>query len=316
MTQTRAGIFAMLGACLIWGFMPAIYKPLAHIPSEEVLAHRVLWSLVFFGLILAARSRLGDVRIALGSGRQLRGVAFAAAMISVNWFFLIFATALGRNTETSLGYYIYPLLAVALGRFVFGETMRPGQWVAVALATLAVCLLTFGHGTPPWIAIALGASFAIYGALKRTVASDALVSVTAELLVFLPVVVAIFVWLGVTRGFGFGDDLFISLYMVIAGPITAFPLILFSFAARRVEMKTLGVMQYINPTLQFFCAVVLFAEPFTGWHMAAFALIWTALALYTLSAWRQDSLARKQSMTDPASAAVVTNSSKEGSAKP
>lgn len=316
MTPVRQGVLAMLGACLIWGFMPVIYKPLAHIPSEEVFAHRVLWSLVFFALILVGRGRLGGVRQALATPSKRRRVLLAAAMMSVNWFLLIFATALGRNTETSLGYYIYPLIAVFLGRVIFGERMSLAQGAAVGLATLAVLVLAIGQGTSPWIALALGGSFAIYNVVKKTVTEDPQVSVTAELLVFLPVVIGIFLWLAASKGFHFGEDLYFSLYMMVAGPVSAFPLILFSFAAKRVAMKTLGVMQYINPSMQFFSAVVLFAEPFTGWHMLAFAMIWTALVIYTLSAWRQDSRARRQVTTASALSAVSAKPSSDGSANP
>lgn len=282
----------MLGACLIWGCMPLIYKPLAHVPSEEVLAHRVIWSLAFFAAILAAQGRLGRVAAALGTAGQIGRTTLAAAMISVNWFLIIFATAIGRNTETSLGYYIYPLLAVLLGRLIFAERMARAQAVSVALAIIAVATLAAGLGSLPWIALAVAITFSWYGVIKKTVAADALVSVTAELVMFLPFVVAILFWVSSAKGLAFGADAFDSVYMAVAGPVTALPLILFSYAARRVRMSTIGLMQYINPTLQFLTAVLLFGEPFTPWHAAAFSLIWIALALYTASAWSQDRASR------------------------
>lgn len=288
MTETRKGLLAMLGACLIWGCMPLIYKPLAHVPSEEVLAHRVIWSLVFFAAILHAGGRLGHIRTLLATSRQVAVTGFAAAMISVNWFLIIFATSVGRNTEGSLGYYIYPLCAVFLGWLLFSERLARTQWAAVTLAAGGVALLTAELGALPWLALALAVSFALYGVVKKRMAADPVVSVTAEMLVFLPVVACILGWLAVTGRWTFGTTVFESVYVVIAGPVTALPLILFSYASRRLRMATIGLLQYLNPTLQFLTAVVLFGEPFGPVHLAAFSLIWVALVVYSAAALRAE----------------------------
>ena len=316
MSEAQKGILALVGACLIWGFMPLIYKPLVHVASEEVLAHRVVWSLIFYAGILAAQGRLGRVRAVLGTRRQIVTVAVAAAMISVNWFLIIYATAQGRNSEGSLGYYIYPLLAVLLGRLIFGERMSGVQIAAVAMAGVAVALLTMGLGRLPWISLAMAVSFAYYGVIKKRMSADAVASVTAELVMFLPVVALIFAYVYATGPGTFGRDTFDSLYIVVAAPVTALPLILFSYAARRVRMSTVGLMQYSNPTLQFLTAVVLFGEPFTVWHAAAFGMIWTALAIYSLSALHQDRAARSVAIAASGVSATDISPASEGSAKP
>ena len=316
MGEAQKGILAMAGACAIWGGMPLIYKPLAHIPSEEVLAHRVVWSLVFYAGLMIARGRFDRVRDTVRGLRNAGMVAIATVMISLNWFLIIFATAIGRNTEGSLGYYVYPLLAVLLGRVLFGERMSLAQAAAVALAGVAVALLTVGMGKLPWISVVLAVSFACYGVIKKQMNADAVASVTAELAMFLPVVALIFAYLYTSGRATFGQDGFDTVYMVLSGPVAGLPVILFSYAARRVRMSTIGLMQYSNPTLQFLTAVVLFGEPFTTWHAAAFILIWTALAIYSVSFFRQENAARRVSSASSGVAATVRKSSSDGSANP
>lgn len=316
MGEAQKGILAMAGACAIWGSMPLIYKPLAHIPSEEVLAHRVVWSLVFYAGLMIVRGRFDRVRDTVRGLRNAGMVAIATIMISLNWFLIIFATAVGRNTEGSLGYYVYPLLAVLLGRVLFGERMSLAQAAAVALAGVAVALLTVGMGKLPWISVVLAVSFACYGVIKKQMNADAVASVTAELAMFLPVVALIFAYLYATGRAMFGQDGFDTVYMVLSGPVAGLPVILFSYAARRVRMSTIGLMQYSNPTLQFLTAVVLFGEAFTPWHAAAFILIWTALAIYSVSFFRQENAARRVSSASSGVAATVRKSSSDGSANP
>ena len=237
-------------------------------------------------------------------------------MISINWFLIIYATTEGRNTEGSLGYYIYPLLAVLLGRLIFGETMGRGQILAVLMAGLAVVMLAMGLGTLPWISVAIAISFAYYGVIKKRMSQDAVVSVTAELVMFMPVVVLIVAHTYTSGTAQFGQSVFDSIYILIAGPVTALPLILFSFAASRVRMATMGLMQYSNPTLQFLTAVLLFGEVFTGWHAIAFLLIWGALAIYSVATWRQDSAARKAAIAASGVSTTVMKSTSDRSANP
>lgn len=295
MSAERAGVLAIIAACLIWGLGPLYWKLLRHVPAIEVLAHRTFWSLVIFAVYLGLQGRLGELRTALGSRRQIGVIALAALMVSVNWFLYIWSIANEHATEASLGYFLFPLVAVLMGRLVFGERPDRLQWAAIALAGLAVLVLTIGLGVAPWIALTLALTFGLYGLIKKQLSIGPVVSVTAEVLLLLPVSLAILGQIHGTRGGAFGADLQDSLLLIFAGLFTATPLMLFSYAARRVTMATLGVVQYLNPTLQFFCAVVIFGEPFGLWHGIAFPMIWMALALYTVALIRQDRAARRSS---------------------
>lgn len=286
MTESGKGVLAMVGACSIWGLSALFYRLLADVPPLEVLAHRTVWSLVVFGIVLALQTRLAETRIALTGTRKFALVFAAAAMISCNWFFFIFSVQVGRVVESSLGYYIFPLVAVALGGIVLRERLSKPQLAAVGLAALAVVILTAGLGVAPWISLILAVTFGIYGLLKRWVDAGPVVSVTAEVLVLTPIAVAYLIWLGADAGV-FGHDLWLSMLLVLAGPMTAIPLIMFSYAAKRASLSTLGLVQYLNPSLQFFVAVVLFGEAITLWHAIAFPIIWVALALYSWATLRR-----------------------------
>lgn len=301
MGEAQRGVMAMVGACLIWGLSPLYYKLLVHVPPLEVLSHRTLWSMVFFGIVLLFQGRMGQVLQLLGNVRRLALVVLAALSISANWFLFIYSIQVGRAVEASLGYYIFPLVAVLLGVVVFRERLSLAKISAVALAVVAVLVLTLGLGAPPWISLALAFSFGIYGVIKKGVSAGPVVSVTAEVLMLAPLAL---IWLwgvhfqelqGLTgRNLGvFGNNLRDSLLLLLSGPLTATPLILFSYASRRVALATIGLVQYLNPTLQFSVAVLIFAEPMTRWHAIAFPLIWLALAVYSLETLRQDRSARR-----------------------
>lgn len=316
MTERGKGVAAIIAACTIWGLSPIYYKQLSHIPSLEVLAHRVWWSLVLFVIILAAQSRLGEVRKALSTRRNFGLIVVAATMVSVNWFLFIFAIQIGRTTETSLGYFIYPLVAVVIGRFGFGERLGVAQWLAVGLAFLAVSLLTYGLGVAPWISIALAVTFALYGTIKKELQVGPVISVTCEILLYAPLALAVIVVAQMGGQGGFGSNWRDSLLLIISGPITAIPLIFFSVAAKRVAMSTVGLVAYLNPILQFFCAVIIFGEPFGPWHAIAFPMIWVALTLYSISALAQDRTARRASLSSAGVALTETKPASEASANP
>lgn len=282
MNERAKGIWAMIATCVIWGLSPIYYHAIKHVPPGEVLAHRTLWSLALFSVILALQRRLPELGAALVS-RRIGVIVLAALMISANWLLFIWSVQAGRVVESSLGYYIFPLVAVCLGVVVFRERLRPAQIAAVGLAAGAVVVLTLGLGAAPWVALGLAVTFGFYGVLKKGLPLGPVLSVGAEVTVLAPLAV---VWLALTGAGHFGTDAATTALLVGSGALTAVPLILFSYATRRVELATIGLMQYLNPTLQFFCAVAVFAEPFTRWHMIAFALIWSALALYTWSGLR------------------------------
>lgn len=299
MTPQHRSILALIGACTIWGLSSMFYKLLAHVPPGEVLAWRTVSSVVFFAAILGPQNRLHELRAAFSSRQMAALVLLAALMIAANWFFFIFSIQAGRAVESALGYYVFPLVAVAMGRVVFGEKLHPLQWLAVGIAALAVSVLTWGLGAAPWISMILAVTFATYGALKKRLPLGPVISVMAEVLWLLPVAL---VWLALR---GHIWDLPTYALLLAAGPMTGVPLILFSRAARGVRMSTVGLVQYMNPTLQFFVAVLVFAEPFTRWHAIAFPMIWGALALYSLVAMRQDRAARKAAQAASASGTAV-----------
>lgn len=286
MSEAAKGVMAMVAACTIWGLSPLFFAQLAHVPPVEVLAQRTLWSLVFFAGILAVQGRLREVAQSLATPRRFALVAAASAIISVNWFLFIYAVGIGRTTESSLGYYIYPLVAVAIGAIVLREALSGLQIASVALAALAVTVLTVGLGAAPWISLGLAVAFGFYGLLKRWVEAGPVVSVTAEVLLVLPVGLGYLIWVAQTRGLT-AEPRDIALF-IASGPLTAVPLMLFSYAARRVRMATVGLIQYVNPTLQFGCAALILGEVITLWHMIAFPLIWVALILYSGASLRRE----------------------------
>lgn len=316
MTEAGKGVLAMVVACTVWGLSGLYYKLLAHVPPLEVLAHRTLWSLVFFAGVLALQGRLSQLRLALGSRRDAGIVMFTALMISVNWFVFILSIQIGRATEASLGYYLFPLVAVGLGRVAFGERLTRLQGLAVALAALAVTILTLGLGVAPWIALILSCSFGLYGLMKKRLGAGPVVSVTAEVLVLSPIALAVLVFMHRDGGGAFGTDLGESLILMFSGILTAIPLMLFSYASKRVRMGTIGLVQYINPTLQFIVAVTIFTEPVSFWHLIAFVLIWGALALYSAASIGVERAARRTRAASSTLSTTVMNPASDGSAKP
>jgi len=304
MTDSTKGVLAMFIACCVWGLSPLYYAQLKHVPPVEVLSYRCMWSLIFFVLILLVQRRLYLVWQALRSGRNVLVILMAGLMISINWFLYIFAIANGQALESSLGYYIFPLVAVVLGRVVFAERLSRMQGAAVAMAAVAVLTLAVGLGVPPWIALILAGTFGMYGLIKKKLDVGPVVSVTGEVLLLSPLAIGWIYLRGTGGELGHAWDT--QALLAFSGPLTATPLILFSYAARRARLSTLGLVQYVNPTLQFACAVFVFGEPFTPWHGIAFPLIWLALALYSLSVLRQDRAARKASVSADTSSTTVT----------
>jgi chloramphenicol-sensitive protein RarD len=292
MNDATKGFWAMVTACVIWGLSSIYYKALSHVPPLEVLSHRTIWSLVFFGLILTFQGRLRVLGAALRS-RDGFVLVFSATVISINWFTFIWSVQSGRAMEASLGYYVFPLVAVLIGVLAFGERLGRLQAIAVGLAGVAVAVLFLGLGAKVGIVLILAVSFGLYGLAKKYLSVGPVVSVTAEVLLLAPLAL---LWLtGLHAGWWqtggqdahFGRDAATTAMLAFSGVLTAGPLMLFSYAARRVRLATVGLVQYLNPTLQFACATLVFGEPLTLWHTVAFAVIWTALALYSYATLRQ-----------------------------
>ena len=316
MTDTQKGVLALIAACCIWGLSGLFYKALSDVPSHEVLAHRTVWSLVFFGIVIGVQGRLHVLWSAVQNPASLKVIVAAALLISVNWFLFIWSIHAGRATEASMGYYIFPLVAVLIGRLVLSERLSRTQWVAITLAATGVMSLTIGLHILPWISLVLASTFGLYGLLKKRLDLGPVISVSAEVLILCPLGLGWLIYLHMGQGGAFGQELTQSLLLMASGPITAMPLILFSFGARRLTMSTVGIVQYINPTLQFLVAVLIFGEPFGVVHLIAFALIWSALAIYSSSAFTQDRARRRAVMVSEAEVVVSTNPSSDVSAKP
>ena len=287
MTEANKGVAAIVAACLIWGGVTLYYHALAHVPPLEMMAHRTLWTAVCFAGLLAVQGRLGEVA-ALWRGPERASVMLSSAFIAVNWFLFIWAVGGGHAVEASLGYYIYPLVSSVIGVVVFRERPVVLQVVAVGLALVAVLVLTVGLGVAPWVALTLASSFAGYAAVKKGLRVGAVVSVTMEVLLLCPFAVAVLIWTEWHGGGWFLRDGLHTAVLPLAGVISGGPLILFSYGAARVRLVTSGLVQYLNPTLQFVSAVVVMGEPVTLWHGVALALIWLALALYTAAGFWAD----------------------------
>ena len=282
MNSSTAGILSIILACVIWGFAPVYYKLLVSVPPFELLSHRTLWSFSFFFLVLGAKGQVKEFKSAVFSFKgQLPIILLASVLIAINWFFFIYAIQTNQTTEASLGYFIMPLVTVVWGLIIFNEKLSVFQWFSVLLAAIAVCILTFGLGVPPWIALILSFSFSIYAVLKKKLGISPIVSVTGEVFVLVPISLLLLLYFHTGGQGSFGSDWKMTVLLALSGPLTAAPLILFSYGTRKVNLSTAGILQYLNPSLQFFCAAYIFMEPLSKWHMVAFPLIWVALLIYS-----------------------------------
>jgi chloramphenicol-sensitive protein RarD len=287
-SEAQKGILAVLASGLIWGFSPIYYKLLTHVPPIELLAHRVLWSVIFFVLLLGFQRRLGALRTAIITRRSVAILFLGACLIGVNWYIFIWSIQVEKATEASLGYFIFPLVVVTMGWIGFGERLSWLQNIAIALAAAAVILMTVSKGLFPWIALVIAFSFSLYGYVKKTILTGPVVSVTAEVLLLVPLAVTVLYFFHRGGAGSFGKAGFDTLLLMVSGPLTATPLIFFSYAAKRISMATLGLANYLNPTIQFFCAIVIFNEPINSVQFFSFAMIWLALALYSLEGFRKE----------------------------
>lgn len=283
MTEHLKGAIAMITACTIWGLSAIYYKQLSETPPIEVLCHRTLWSVVVFTLFLRLQNRLEELKIIFRNRKLVQTLFWAAAMISMNWFFFIWSVHNDRATEASFGYYIFPLVAVVFGLFFFNERLSLMKWVSVVLATIAVLILAISQNILPFIALVLSISFGIYGMLKKQISLGPVLSVTSEVILLLPVALILLLYWHLDGSGSFGTNITTTSLLIFSGPMTAVPLMLFSYAARRVQMTSLGIIQYLNPSLQFFVAIFIFLEPFGLWQAVAFGFIWLALFIYSFA---------------------------------
>lgn len=279
----KKGIFYAFCAYAMWGFFPIYWKLLDGVPPIEILSHRMVWAFVFCVVLLAVTRKWSWIRAALHDWRTVVIVFFAAVLLSINWFIYIWGVNSGFIVETSLGYFINPLVNVVLGVVIFKERLRPGQWAAVALAAFGVVFLTFVYGRLPWIALTLAFSFGFYGVLKKKVRLPALEGLSLETGMLFIFALSFLLWRSINGTGSFGNtDLATNLLLIGTGIITAVPLLSFAAAAHLIPLSLMGIMQYIAPTFQFMIGVFIFNEPFSPQLLIGFSIIWAALALYTL----------------------------------
>ena len=278
----RRGLLAAATAFTIWGVFPAYWHLLKAVPSMQIMAHRVVWSAVLVVGWLLWRQGWDWWRTIAAQPRMLAALALSGVVIAFNWGLYIWAVNAGHVVETSLGYFINPLVTVALGVVVLRERLRRPQWIAVACAAAGVAWLTWSAGSPPWIALGLAGSFALYGLVRKLVPVDAVAGLGVEsLFMFLPAL-AYVLWAEAGHGGGFigGWSLGTQLLLVFSGVVSAVPLVAFAYGVRRIPLSLVGLLQYIGPTLQLLLGVWFFREPFTAVHALGFGAIWLGLAIF------------------------------------
>lgn len=280
------GISYAAGAYALWGMLPIYWKLLDRVPATQLLGHRIIWSFLWLLLVLILMRQWKAFWNASTRWSVLPLYALAAILIGVNWFTYVWAVNAGFIVETSLGYFINPLLSVLIGVIFLKERLRPLQWVPVGIATIGILYLALTHGSRPWIALTLASTWAIYGLVKKTAPLDSLYGVALETgILFLPILIYLIhedmAGQGAFRHAGLRYDML----MVGAGLITTIPLLMFASAARRIPLSVAGILQYICPTIQFFLGVLVYGEPFTMVKLAGFGIVWTALILFGLESF-------------------------------
>lgn len=284
--EATKGVAFGLGAYIAWGCFPLFFALFDGVPAFEILIHRVLWSCLFLVGLVTLLGRWGPIRDALGEPRRLGRVLGCAVLIAINWGLYIYAVETRHVLQASLGYFMTPLVNVALGMLVLRESMHRLQAVAVALAALAILIQLVLLGELPWISLGLAFSFGTYGLLRKQVPLDGLSGLFVETLLLLPLALLTLAWLSQAGLSHFLGGAEVTLLLVASGVITALPLLAFAGAARRLRLATLGFLMYINPSIQFLIALMVFREPLSMVQLATFLLIWAGLALYSWSAWR------------------------------
>jgi chloramphenicol-sensitive protein RarD len=290
LSEPRAGrgLAAGLGAFIVWGLFPLYLKPLHAVGTLEVIAHRVTWSCVFIFIWMLVRGELGQVRATLANPALLWRLCISASLITVDWVVYVYAVANGHVVETSLGYFINPLLNVVLGLVFLRERLNPAQWAAVVLAAIAVIYMSVISGNPPWISLTLAAAFGLYGFVRKVIPVEALPGLAVETFLLLPLAAGYLIWLEMSHVGALGHSGgVIDAMLVAAGPITAVPLFLFAFGARLIPYSAMGLIQYVAPSLQLALGLLVFGESLEHSRAVGLALIWVGLAIYTVDGiWR------------------------------
>lgn len=280
--QARSGALAAALCYFLWGLVPLYWRQLSAINPVELIAHRHVWSLVFLLALIGLQGGFGDVRSALRSRRAIARNLVSASFLTANWLVYVWGVNTGHVIETSLGYFLVPLVNVAAGRFILHEHLRRAQWIAIGLAASGVALMIFQLGRPPWIALVLAGTWGAYSLMRKQSTLGAITGLTLETLLLAPLAIGFLVWQHHTGEGALGRvDLRTHALVLSAGVITAIPLLLFAYGARRIRLSTLGLLQYLAPSVQLVLGIWVFHEAFSRSRVLSFAFIWAALALYT-----------------------------------
>jgi chloramphenicol-sensitive protein RarD len=286
--KTREGLVYALACYVLWGLVPLYFRPLVdRVPSpEEILAHRIIWSLAFLAIILTFAQRWGDVALCLRTRTLFFALTLSSLFIVANWYVYLVCVASERITHASLGYFLTPLVSVLLGMVVFRERPRPLQWVALALALAGVGRLLLEADDLPWLGLTLAVSFGLYGLVRKLAPVDGLIGLSVETIILMPVALGYLLFWASAGKLTFGNQsLATDVLIASGGVVTALPLLCFGQAARRLPLTTLGFFQYLSPSLQFALALI-FGEPLTAARSVCFGLIWAALAVFSFDSWR------------------------------
>jgi chloramphenicol-sensitive protein RarD len=281
--ELRRGFAFGVAAYGLWGVLPIYFKAIAAVAAVDIVAHRVLWSLPFLALLLFASRGWSEVRQAIRRRRTLILLLCTAVLIGINWLLYVYAVTSGHILAGSLGYYLNPLVNVLLGRFILKERLSWLQWSAIAIAAAGILALIGGALDQLWISLTLAVTFATYGLLRKIALVDAVAGLAIETALLFPLAIGWIAWRLASGAPSLGSNGTETTLLLLAGVISTTPLLLFTAAARRLPYSTLGMLQFVAPTLQFLCAVWLYGEPFGRAHAIAFGAIWTALVLYTLA---------------------------------
>ncbi|HEX8226145.1 MAG TPA: EamA family transporter RarD [Allosphingosinicella sp.] len=284
--RTRAGLLLGLGAYLLWGVLPLYFKAIAHVAPSEIVAHRIVWSLLLLAALASLWKRWPAIRAALRNPRVAATLGLTALLIAGNWLIYIWAVINNHVLEGSLGYYLNPLVNVLLGVVLLKERLTRPQMFAVALAAAGVAVLAAGAGEGLWISLTLAASFATYGFLRKVTPVESIEGLAIETAILTPVALGWLIWLERAGEGSLLNDPLTDALLVLAGAATAIPLLLFTAAAKRLPYSTLGFLQYIAPSLQFLLAVLVFGEVLTTAHIVCFGAIWTALVIFAVEGVR------------------------------
>jgi len=286
--DTSQGLAFAVGAYFLWGLMPLYMKAMAHIPAAEIVVHRIIWSVPVGAIVLILLGRTDTLREAFRSPRTLMMGCVTAALISVNWGIYIWAVNSGHALDASLGYYINPLFSIFLASVLLGERLSKLQMAAIGMAAVAVAILTIESGKFPWVALSLTLTFGLYALAKKRLPIGPNQGFLLEVLILLPPAMAYLGYLSASGQNHFLQGVSFDTWMLVGcGLVTAVPLILYANGAKRLRLSTIGILQYIAPTMIFLCAVLVFDEPFGRARMIAFPLIWAALVIYSISLFRQ-----------------------------